>query len=295
MVVFTRRRAGLEKKMVRQMCRVRFVDTTLRDGEQAPGVAFTVKEKIQIARMLDSLGIYQIEAGFPAMGAIEMEAVSRVAGLGLKALVSAWNRATIGDIRASLACGVRHVHIAAPVSDLHIYQKLRRDRTWVVESMRRAVSYARGHGLMVTVGAEDASRADWQFLLYYARQAKKEGAKRLRLADTVGLLEPFRTRELVSRLIAETGLEVEFHAHNDFGLAVANTFAAWRAGARYLDTTVGGLGERAGNCSYEEIVAALRHYGVADLPAEGRIWSRLRRFVARAAGRPLQHTLCGCL
>ena len=261
------------------------VDTTLRDGEQAPGVAFTVTEKVQIAKMLDRLGVYQIEAGFPAMGSNEMEAISAISGLGLRAVVSAWNRATIGDIKASLACGVKHVHISAPVSDLHIYQKLRRNRVWVLESMRRAVSYARERGLEVSVGAEDASRADWNFLIHYARHASKEGVRRLRLADTVGILEPFRTRELVGGLIEETGMEVEFHGHNDFGLATANTFAACKAGARYLDTTIGGLGERAGNCSFEEIIAVLRRHGGVEPAVDGRLLAKASRYVAAAANR----------
>lgn len=226
---------------------VYFVDTTLRNGEQAPGVAFTVSEKVKIARMLDSLGVAQIEAGIPAMGSPELEAVTENAGLGLKAVVSTWNRMTIGDVKASLACGVKNIHVSTPVSDIQIKYKLGKDRVWVLEHLKRTISYAREHQCRITVGAEDAPPADMNFLIHFARQAGLAGAERLRFADTLGMLDPFRAEQVIRRLIEETGMEVEFHGHNDFGLATANTFAAWKAGARYLDTSIGGLGERVGN------------------------------------------------
>lgn len=267
------------------MKQVYLVDTTLRDGEQAPGVAFTVEEKVEIAKMLDSLGIGQIEAGTPAMGPPEGEAVKEIAGLGLDAVISAWNRANIGDIKASLACGVKHIHISAPVSDIHIQSKLRKDRTWVIETMKRAVGYAQEHGCRVTVGAEDASRADLEFLIKFALQARREGAERLRFADTVGVLEPFRTKQIIGTLIENTGMDVEFHGHNDFGLATANTFAAFKAGARFLSTTMGGLGERAGNCSFEEILAVLKQHEEIDLNVNGDLLARANHYIKVASGR----------
>lgn len=264
---------------------VHFVDTTLRDGEQAPGVAFTVAEKVRIAKMLDSLGVDQIEAGIPAMGRPELEALGIIASLGLKAVVSTWNRATIGDVKASLACGVKNVHISAPVSDIQIKYKLGRDRVWVLESMKRTVSYALEHGCRVTVGAEDASRADLDFLVSYVSQARREGVERLRFADTLGVLDPFKTEQVLKYLIEKTGMELEFHGHNDFGLATANTFAACKAGVRWLNTTIGGLGERAGNCSFEEIVAVLGRCGNADLNVNLRYLASVARYVAAAANR----------
>ena len=267
------------------MKEVFFLDTTLRDGEQAPGVAFTVKEKVEMAKMLDALGIDQLEAGTPVMGPPEDEAVKEIAGLGLKAVVSAWNRVNIADIKASLNCGVKFVHVSAPVSDLHIGAKLGKNRSWVIDSMRRAVCYAVNRGCRVTVGAEDASRSDIEFLLSYAAHARDEGAERLRFADTVGVLDPFKTRSLIQCIIDNTGMEIEFHGHNDFGLATANTYAAYKAGARYLNTTIGGLGERAGNCSFEEIAGVLKQHEGIDLNMDEELLAATLNYLNAAAGR----------
>lgn len=267
------------------MPEVYFVDTTLRDGEQAPGVAFNLKEKVHIAKMLDSLGVSQIEAGIPAMGSPEVEALVEIASLGLKAVVSTWNRITIGDIKASLACGIKNVHLSAPVSDIHIKHKLGKNRVWVLESMRRAVSYALERGCRVTVGAEDASRADPGFLVSFACYARREGAERLRFADTLGVMEPFTTRAVIQRLIEQSGIELEFHGHNDFGLATANTLAAYKGGARYLSTTITGIGERAGNCSFEEAVSALTSIEKLGLNYDHALLAQLCAYVRRVSGR----------
>ncbi|RYD03902.1 hypothetical protein N752_17625 [Desulforamulus aquiferis] len=143
---------------------VYFVDSTLRDGEQSAGVAFTNKEKVKIASLLDEAGVYQIEAGIPAMGKMEMEAIHCILGLDLKAKVSTWNRANLKDIKDSLDCGARNLHISAPVSDIHIKYKLNRSRLWVLENIKRTVSYAKAFDCEVSVGAEDASRQIWIFL-----------------------------------------------------------------------------------------------------------------------------------
>lgn len=267
------------------MKNVFFLDTTLRDGEQAPGVAFTVEEKVQIAKMLDALGIDQIEAGTPVMGPPENEAVKKIAQLGLKSIISTWNRVSIVDINASLSCGVKNVHVSAPVSDIHIKSMLGKSREWVIEKMRRAVCYAIEHGCRVTVGAEDASRADQEFLLRYSKQARKEGAERLRFADTVGVLEPFKTKKLIKAIVDDTGIDIEFHGHNDFGMATANTYAAFKAGARFLNTTIGGLGERAGNCSYEEIVEVLKRHEDIKLNINYELHSCILKYLNTAAGR----------
>lgn len=266
---------------------VYFVDTTLRDGEQAAGVAFTVDEKVKIAWLLDQVGVYQIESGIPAMGKLEMDAIYRILSLDLKARVSTWNRATLGDVKASLACGARNLHISAPVSDIHIQYKLRRSRPWVLESVRRAVSYAREYGCTVTIGAEDASRADMNFLLTFARFAREEGASRLRFADTLGVLDPFTTRDKVAQIIQEVGIDVEMHAHNDFGMATANALAAYQAGAKYLSTTVSGLGERAGNSSFEEVVKVLQRIKGVKIDVPEEKLEELVQTVVLAANRPV--------
>jgi homocitrate synthase NifV len=262
-------------------------DTTLRDGEQAAGVVFTAEEKVTIAQMLDHAGVYEIEAGTPAMGREEQEAVRRVLGLGLNARVSAWNRAVVSDIDASIDCGARAVSVSLPVSDLHIKHKLRRDRVWVLSQLRQAVSYAKDKGLYVCAGAEDASRADEGFLAEFGGVAQSCGADRLRFADTVGILDPFSAYEKVQRLVKAVSLPVEVHAHNDFGLATANALAGLRAGAGYVSTTVLGLGERAGNAALEEVAMAAKHISGFDSGIDVSRLVRLCTYVAKVSGRPI--------
>lgn len=265
----------------------RFCDTTLRDGEQAAGVAFSLAEKLEIARELDRVGVHQIEAGIPAMGRGEQEAVYRILGLGLKARVSTWNRADERDVAASLACGASLVHVCVPVSDLHLHRKLGRDRAWAREQVRRVVAYALDQGTEVTVGFEDASRADEAFVADLAGKLMGMGVRRVRFADTVGVLEPLQTYQLFSRLHALAPAEWEIHAHNDFGLATANTLAAVRAGVNWVSTTVTGLGERAGNAALEEVAMALRHLYGETLELDTTRFRGLAERVARAAGTPV--------
>lgn len=237
--------------------RVRIVDTTLRDGEQTAGLVFSTEEKVKIAKALDRAGIYAIEAGIPAMGPEEQEAMRAILSLGLKAQVVAWNRASLQDILTAVNCGFSCIHVSAPVSDLHIRYKLRKSREWVLEKFTESLAYARSFGCRVFAGAEDASRADEGFFLQVAEAASKMGAERIRYADTVGCLDPFRIYDIVQGMVRRCALPVEVHLHNDFGLAAANTVSAVRAGAGLVSVTVGGIGERAGNASLEKIVEVL--------------------------------------
>jgi homocitrate synthase NifV len=262
-------------------------DTTLRDGEQTAGVVFTNEEKVHIARMLDELGVHQIEAGIPAMGGDELEAIKAIIDLELKASVITWNRPVIADIDASLQCGTKAVALSISVSDIHIKHKLRQSREWVLNSIKRAAKYAKHHDLYVSVNAEDASRADPDFLTEFGRNAKDAGADRLRFCDTVGVLDPFRTYEAICRLIEETGLDIEMHTHNDFGMATANALAGIRAGARWVNTTVNGLGERAGNASLAEVVMALKHIEKIDVGVDATRFRAISKYVAEASLRPL--------
>lgn len=268
-----------EQDLMETLPLINIVDTTLRDGEQAPGIVFSREDKQHIASLLDKAGVFEIEAGTPIMGAGECEALAAVLELDLKARVSTWNRANLKDIQASLDCGSHHLHISLPVSDIQIHYKLRKNRRWVLNQLKEAVSYARAAGASVTVGAEDASRADFKFLAEYACLARDLGAERLRYADTVGVLDPFKSYYLVQGLVQESGVDIEFHAHNDFAMAIANTLAAVRAGARYASTTVSGLGERAGNCSLEMIIEVLNHFLPGSLSSSPNAVSDLVAFV----------------
>lgn len=265
---------------------VYFVDTTLRDGEQTAGVVFSTAEKLAIARLLDDVGVDQIEAGTPAMGGEEAEAVKMIAGAGLKASIMAWCRATVDDVEAAIACGVDAVEICSPVSDLHIGHKLCSTRAAVLENSVAAVAFAGKHGVYISAGMEDASRADEGFVLEYIRAVTAAGARRVRYCDTVGILEPLAMAARIEGLRRQTGAEIEIHAHNDFGMATANTVTAHRAGARFLGVTVNGLGERAGNAALEEVLMALRHGG----PAPGYDPAGLKvlcEYVAAASGRAI--------
>jgi len=270
-----------------QAVQVDIDDTTLRDGEQTAGVVFANEEKIRIARLLDEIGVYQIEAGIPTMGGAEKEAVAKIAALDLNCSILAWNRAVVSDIKESIECGVDAVAISMSASDIHIEHKLRATREWVLESVKEAVDFAKNKGLYVSVNAEDASRSDMEFLLSFARIARDAGADRIRFCDTLGILDPFNTFMKIKTLIDVTGMDVEMHTHNDFGMATANALAGVKAGARFVNTTVNGLGERAGNAALEEVIMALKHVEKIDLNYRPEKFRELSQYVARASNRPI--------
>jgi len=261
-------------------------DTTLRDGEQTAGVVFANEEKVNIAKMLARLGVHQIEVGIPAMGGDEKETIKKIVGLGLPTSILAWNRAVVSDVQHSVDCGVQAVAVSISASDIHIQHKLMKDRQWVLDSIKQSVAFAKKHNLYVSVNAEDASRADPDFMIQFALTAKESGADRVRFCDTVGVMEPFDTYQRIKRLIDEGGLPVEMHTHNDFGLATANSIAGLKAGAVYVNTTVNGLGERAGNASLEELVLSLQYCEGVDLGMSTSLFRGLSEYVALASGRP---------
>ncbi|EHQ90757.1 homocitrate synthase [Desulfosporosinus youngiae] len=261
------------------------VDTTLRDGEQTAGVVFSNQEKIRIAQLLDELGVHQIEAGVAVMGGDEKRAISDIVKLGLKASIMGWNRAVIADIEQSLACGVDAVAISISTSDIHIEHKLMTTREDVLERMVKATEFAKREGMYISVNAEDASRSDMDFLMEFAREAKRAGADRLRYCDTVGILDPFVTYDKIKALIEKVGIDVEMHTHDDFGMATANALAGVKAGATHVGVTVNGLGERAGNAALEEVVMALKHLLDTDLSFATERFVEVSEYVARASGR----------
>lgn len=263
-------------------------DTTLRDGEQTAGVVFSKRDKISIARMLDSIGVRELECGIPAMGREESEGIKALVDLGLNARLITWNRAVIPDIRASIHCGVTAVDISLPVSDMMIHNKIRKSREWVTEQLKVALGFAKENDLYVSVGGEDASRADLSFLADLMKIAHEMGGDRFRFCDTLGILDPFGMYERVRALReAVPELPIEVHAHNDFGMATANTIAGIRAGAVFANTTVNGLGERAGNAALEEVVMGLRHASGIDTGIATHRFRELSLFVAKASNRPL--------
>ncbi|MFB6124762.1 MAG: 2-isopropylmalate synthase [Halanaeroarchaeum sp.] len=263
---------------------VQLLDTTLRDGEQAPGVSLSPAEKADVARHLDRAGVAVIEAGSACTGPGERRAIDRVTDLALDATVTSFARGVRQDVDLALDVDVDGVNLVVPASDRHVEAKVGTTREGVRETTVDLVEYATDHGLWVEVIGEDGSRADLEFLETLMVDAMDAGADRFAFADTVGHTSPDHAFEAVGRLV-EHG-PVSTHTHDDLGLAVTNALASVAAGADMVHATVNGIGERAGNVALEEVAIALWHaYDVETVDTEALY--RLASLVSEATGVPL--------
>jgi D-citramalate synthase len=243
--------------------KIRIFDTTLRDGEQTPGIALKPEDKELIAKKLDEFGVDVIEAGMAITSPGEMDAIKRISKLGLNAEICSGCRCAIKDIEASLKCDVESIHLIVPTSELHQKYKLKKSKEEVIQLLIECVTYAKEHGLIVELSAEDGSRTDLEYLMRVFHEGIKAGADRVCMCDTVGIMTPERIYKLFNELRPKISKPLSVHCHNDFGMAVANSIAALRAGADQFHATVNGIGERAGNASLEEIVMSLKVlYGI---------------------------------
>lgn len=233
-------------------------DTTLRDGEQTPGVSITPEQKVQIAIRLDELGVDVIEAGFPIVSHGEMQAIKDIIKQNLNAKICGLARTVQSDIDHALQCDLSYIHTFIATSEIHMQYKLKMTREQVLEKAIYAVDYAKKHGIQVEFSAEDATRSERSFLTEVFKSVADAGADKLDIPDTVGYATPQYITELVNDIRKTTNLPISVHCHNDFGLAVANSISAINAGATCAHVTINGLGERAGNASLEELIMALQ-------------------------------------
>ncbi|MDE3189374.1 MAG: homoaconitate hydratase [Acidobacteriota bacterium] len=238
-------------------------DTTLRDGEQTVGVVLDPEQKLEIAALLDAIGVDRIEAGFPRVSPDDWEAVELVAGAGLRAEVWGFSRAVAADLEALVELGVRHAVIESPISDAKL-GAIGVSRDVMVERITNAMTFAAEHGIHAAFFGVDSTRADLDFFRYVYEAAVEAGAREVVVVDTLGVASPEAVRDLVGRTIKWLdGTPVHFHGHNDFGLATANAVAAVAAGATWVHGTINGMGERAGNANLGEVALTLRAlYGV---------------------------------
>ena len=259
-------------------------DTTLRDGEQTPGVALTVDEKIQIATKLNNLGVDKIEVGFPASSKGEIESAKQIKSLGLKSTLVGLSRSLRKDVDAVLNSDLEYIHTFIGTSTLHRDYKLKMSKEKIIETAVDAIEYAKDHGLTVEFSAEDATRTERDFLFEVFNEAVSAGADFLDVPDTVGILTPIMAREIITDIKDNFSIPISVHFHNDFGLATANTLTAIECGANQAHVTVNGLGERTGNCSLEELVMSLKSaYGI-DLGLDTTRLYSLSHLVGRLTG-----------
>lgn len=267
--------------------KINIYDTTLRDGEQTPGVCFSLEEKLEIAHKLDELGIPQIEAGFPIVSENEKQTVKTIANEGLDAQIICLTRTKKEDIDAALDADVDGIITFMGLSDLHLEVKINKPRDVVNQICMDAIDYGKDHGLFVAFSAEDATRTELPKLLDVYKQAQDHGADRIHIADTTGSINPYATQYLVKNIKKEIDTEIALHCHNDFGFAVANSIAGLFEGATAISTTVNGIGERAGNASLEELIMSLKLLYNKDLGFKTEVIYELSQLVSKYSKIPI--------
>ncbi len=263
-------------------------DTTLRDGEQTAGIVFSASEKILIAKMLDETGADEIEAGIAVMGGHEKKAIKEINELGLKAKIVGWNRAKMEDIYSSLDIGLKVIHISIPVSQIHMEYKLKKDFQYIKTSLIDILKILNKEGVQYSVGGEDSSRAEENTIIEIIKIAKEEGAYKYRYSDTVGMLNPLKTFENIKKLTSLfKDIIIEIHTHNDFGMASANSVSALKAGAGSLSGSISGIGERAGNCALEEVIAYFNFIENKKIKFDLIKAKNLAKLIAKITKRPM--------
>lgn len=259
-------------------------DSTLRDGEQMPGVSFNKEEKLTIARALDEIGLTQIEAGFPAVSEEEKGAVSAVKKEGLSAEILALSRLRKEDIAVCLDCDIDMILLFIASSPLHLKYKLRMTEEEVLENTGTLVQYAKDHGLKTSFSTEDSTRTEYSFLEKINRIAEEHGADRIGLTDTVGCISPEGMKNLATKVSQSIKTPFSIHLHNDFGLALANALVGVQCGASAVATTVNGIGERGGNLALEEFVVAMKVLYDKDLGINTECFKDMSDLVERLSG-----------
>ena len=265
---------------------IKVLDTTLRDGEQTPGVSLTTNEKFRIASKLDEIGIDYIEAGSAITSEGERKSIKEITSQNFNAEILSFSRPLTVDIDYCIDCDVDGVNLVVPTSDLHINDKLKSNRENLLELSNNAVDYCKDHGLVVELSAEDASRSDLDFLKTVYANGIEHGVDRICVCDTVGILTPDSSFELFNKL-NDLNVSIACHCHNDFGFAVANSIAGLFEGASSISTTVNGIGERAGNASLEELIMALKLLYNKDLGFKTEVISDLSRIVSEYSKIPV--------
>jgi methanogen homocitrate synthase len=252
-----------EKANLKLPEKITVYDTTLRDGEQTPGVCLRTPEKLQIAKKLDELGIHQIEAGFPVVSNEEKRSIKAIVKEDLDAQILVLSRTKKSDIDTAIDCDVDGIITFMGTSDLHLKHKIKMTREEILNVCMSSIEHAKDHGLFVAFSAEDATRTDLEFLKQLYKKADNYGVDRVHIADTVGAISPYGMDYLVKEIRPIVKAEIALHCHNDFGMALSNSIAGLLAGANAVSTTVNGIGERAGNCSLEELIMTLKIiYGI---------------------------------